>query len=48
VGVAGDGWKEALELCKAVADDLHAGRTPPRVKTDGLPSSGNQLMARFL
>lgn len=33
--VAGDGWKEALELYKAQADDLHAGRTP-RVKTDGL------------
>jgi len=35
VRVEGDGWKEALELYKAVADDLHAGRTP-RVKTDGL------------
>src|SRR5580704_15729308 len=35
VRIDGDGWKEALELYKAVADDLHAGRTP-RVKSDGL------------
>jgi integrase len=35
VRVEGDGWKEALELYKAQADDLHAGRTP-RVKSDGL------------
>jgi integrase len=35
VRVEGDGWKEALELYKAQADDLHAGRTP-RVQTDGL------------
>jgi len=35
VRVEGDGWKEALEEYKAVADDLHAGRTP-RVKADGL------------
>jgi integrase len=35
VRVGGDGWKEALEQYKAVADDLHAGRTP-RVKSDGL------------
>jgi integrase len=35
VRVEGDGWKEALEEYKAVADDLHAGRTP-RVKSDGL------------
>ncbi len=26
--VPGDGWKEALAQYKAVADDLHAGRTP--------------------
>src|SRR5262245_29632854 len=26
--IEGDGWKEALEEYKAVADDLHAGRTP--------------------
>jgi integrase len=35
VRVEGDGWKEALELYRAQADDLHAGRTP-RVKSDGL------------
>jgi hypothetical protein len=35
VRVEGDGWKEALELYKAQADDLHAGRIP-RVKSDGL------------
>jgi hypothetical protein len=35
VRIEGDGWKEALELYKAWADDLHAGRTP-RVKGDGL------------
>jgi hypothetical protein len=33
--IEGDGWMEALEEYKAVADDLHAGRTP-RVKEDGL------------
>jgi integrase len=27
VAVDGDGWKNALELYKAVADDLHAGRS---------------------
>ncbi len=33
----GDGWKEALELYKAQADDLYAGRTPRIRKTgDGL------------
>jgi integrase len=26
--IEGDGWKEALELYKVQADDLHAGRTP--------------------
>src|SRR5262245_47239200 len=35
VRVEGDGWKEALELYKAQADDLHAGRTP-RVQGGGL------------
>ena len=33
--IEGDGWKEALELYKVQADDLHAGRTP-RVKSDAL------------
>jgi integrase len=37
--VEGDGWKEALEEYKAVADDLHAGRTP-RAKGDGLTVAG--------
>jgi integrase len=41
----GDGWKEALEVYKAQADDLHAGRTP-RVKSDGL--SVADLCNRFL
>jgi integrase len=45
VRVAGDGWKEALELYKAQADDLHAGRTP-RVKSDGLTVA--DLCNRFL
>lgn len=35
VRVPGDGWKEALEAYKRVADDLHAGRTP-RAEIDGL------------
>src|SRR5262245_2567236 len=35
VGVEGDGWKEALEEYKEVADDLHAGRTP-QPDTDAL------------
>ncbi|MBP3959876.1 tyrosine-type recombinase/integrase [Gemmata sp. G18] len=35
VHVEGDGWKDALEKYKAVADDLHSGRTP-RVKPGGL------------
>jgi integrase len=33
--IEGDGWKEALDLYKAQADDLHAGRTP-RASNDGL------------
>jgi integrase len=45
VRVEGDGWKEALEEYKAVADDLHAGRTP-RVKADGLTVA--DLCNRFL
>ena len=35
VRIEGDGWKEALELYKADAEALHAGRTP-RVKGDEL------------
>jgi integrase len=35
IPVEGDGWKDALEEYKKVADDLHAGRTP-RVTADGL------------
>jgi integrase len=37
--IEGDGWKEALELYKAQADDLHAGRTP-RVKGNELTLDG--------
>ncbi len=45
--VEGDGWKEALELYKAQADDLHAGRTPRVNRTgDGLKLS--ELCNRFL
>jgi integrase len=43
--IEGDGWKEALEEYKAVADDLHAGRTP-RAKSDGLTVA--DLCNRFL
>lgn len=35
VRVEGDGWKDALDEYKKVADDLHAERTP-RVQRDGL------------
>jgi integrase len=45
VRVEGDGWREALEDYKKVADDLHAGRTP-RTKTDGLTVA--DLCNRFL
>jgi hypothetical protein len=45
VRVEGDGRKEALELSKAQADDLHAGRTP-RAKTEGL--TVGDLCNRFL
>jgi integrase len=45
VPIDGDGWREALELYKAVADDLHAGRTP-RVKSDALTIA--DLCNRFL
>jgi integrase len=40
-----DWWKPALELYKAQADDLHAGRTP-RAKSDGLTVA--DLCNRFL
>src|SRR5215470_4637193 len=40
-----ESWKEALDLSKAVADDLHAGRTP-RVTKDGLTVA--DLCNRFL
>jgi integrase len=43
--VEGDGWKDALELYKAQADDLHAGRTP-RTTADALTVV--QLCDRFL
>src|SRR5262245_4531357 len=43
--IEGDGWQEALGQYKAVADDLHAGRTP-RVKGDGLTVA--DLCNRFL
>jgi integrase len=43
--IEGDGWKEALEEYKAVADDLHAGRTP-RVQGEGLTVA--DLCNRFL
>jgi len=45
VRIEGDGWKEALEECQKVADDLHAGRTP-RVLSDGLTIA--DLCNRFL
>jgi integrase len=45
VRVEGDGWKDALEQYKAVADDLHAGRTP-RLQADGLTVA--DLCNRFL
>lgn len=43
--IEGDGWKQALELYKAQADDLHVGRTP-RVKADALTVA--DLCNRFL
>ncbi len=45
VRIEGDGWEDALKEYKAVADDLHAGRTP-RVQTDGLTVA--DLCNRFL
>jgi integrase len=43
--VDGDGWNEALDEYKKVADDLHAGRTP-RAKGDGLTVA--ELCNQFL
>lgn len=43
--IDGDGWKEALEIYKAQADDLHAGRTP-RAKAGEL--TVKELCNRFL
>jgi integrase len=37
--VEGDGWQEALDAYRAVADDLHAGRTP-RAPGDALTVAG--------
>ncbi len=45
--VEGDGWKEALALYKAQADDLHAGRTP-RVRKVGEGLILSDLCNRFL
>ena len=42
-----DGWQQALELYKAQADDLHAGRTP-RVKRTGEGTTLDLLRGRFL
>lgn len=42
-----DGWKEALELYKAQADDLHAGRTP-RVNRTGEGTTLDLLRGKFL
>jgi integrase len=44
--IEGDGWQEALEQYKAVADDLHAGRTPRVQDADGLTVA--DLCNRFL
>jgi integrase len=45
VRVEGDGWEYALKEYKAVADDLHTGRTP-RAQADGLTVA--DLCNRFL
>lgn len=44
VRVPGDGWKEALELYKAQADDLHAGRVP---RESGEDTTVKHLCDRF-
>jgi len=43
--IPGDGWKEALEIYKAQAGDLHVGRTP-RASSGGLDVK--ELCNRFL
>ena len=45
--VEGDGWKEALELYRAQADDLHAGRAP-RVHKVGEGLTLKELCNRYL
>src|SRR5262249_39296399 len=45
--IPGDGWEAALAEYKAVADDLHAGRTP-RVKGHGGGLTVADLCNRFL
>lgn len=44
--LSGDGWREALDLYKAQAEDLHAGRTPRVKNPDGLTLK--DLCNRFL
>src|SRR5437899_3714608 len=43
--VEGDGWREALEEYRKVADDQHAGRTP---RTDGNGLTVKDLGDQFL
>jgi integrase len=45
--IEGDGWKEALDLYKAQADDLHSGRTP-RVRKTGEGLKLKDLCNHFL
>jgi integrase len=45
--IDGDGWQAALELYKAQADDLHAGREP-RAKQDGEGLTVGVLCNHFL
>jgi integrase len=44
--IEGDGWQEALEQYRAVAADLHAGRTPRATSSDGC--AVRELCNRFL